>query len=119
MANRVKKRTLFYYQGDTFNHVRIEYLDEFQQPVDLTGFTARMDIKEAVGGAAVVALSIGNGLLIDAPATGIIQTNASPALMAPLVPGTTYYYDIQITDGGTVVETVLAGQFLVDSQITE
>ncbi len=38
-------------------------------------------------------------------------------MMSALVPGTTYYYDLQISDG-TVVETLLAGKFLIDAQVT-
>ena len=117
---RTKTRNLIYHEGDTFNDLKLTYLDEDLVVINLSTFTVAMKIKteDLVTTAVSIDSSGIGGIVVSAPTTGVIEFDATPLLMASLVPGTAYVYDIQITDG-TIVETLLKGDFKVDAEVTD
>ena len=117
---RTKKRNLVYHQGDTFNDIQLTYLDADNVVIDLTGFTVAMKVKTEDLVTTVVSIDSSGigGIAVSAPLSGIIDFEATPLQMTDLVPGTAYVYDIQITDG-TLVETLLKGNFRVDAEVTD
>jgi hypothetical protein len=117
---RTKKRNLIYHQGDTFNDIQLTYLDSDNVVINLTGFVVAMKIKTADLVTTVVTIDSDqlNGITVSAPLSGVIDFDATPAQMTALVPGTAYVYDIQITDG-TIIETLLKGNFRVDAEVTD
>lgn len=117
---RTKTRNLIYHQGDTFNDIQITYLDSSSVAIDLTGFTVSMKVKtsDLVTTAVYIDSAGQGGIVVTSPLTGVIDFAATPLQMSALVPGTSYVYDIQISDG-TTVETLLKGDFKVDAEVTD
>jgi hypothetical protein len=101
-------------QGDSFE-LQLEYQDEDAQPIDITGYSVLMEIKDKPGGKILCATcSIGDGIEVLDPATGIIGINISPQKTRKFnYPKASY--QIQGTDqlGGNV--TFLKGWFAVDA----
>jgi hypothetical protein len=91
-------------------------------PVDITDYTARMQFRAgsplAPNPPALDLSSADNGITLGG-ATGDIYVELAPATTRALVPGTVYYYDLELTDPtGTVVTRVVQGAAKVDAEVT-
>lgn len=118
---RVKTVTLYWHYGDTFDDLRVTWVDEDNLPINLTGYTATMKIKETPGGTAKLTLSSPTGgISIPTPANGQIVFGATPTQMTAgtLVAGISYLYDLQVASGSDK-KTLLRGSFIVDQEITD
>jgi hypothetical protein len=101
--------------GDTFQ-LSVTWKDPAGVAIDLTGYTAAMQVRDKPGGTVwasstgvAPALTITNGLTNgNLLITGTITASA-PSMGV---------YDLQVTSSGNVVDTILAGQFTVIEEVT-
>ena len=128
-ANRLKSgdyRTVTVLDADTieFNEVDAAsfraYVSgghlQYNTPVDLTGATARMTIKDKVGGRVLHALTTENGsIAIDA--TGHLITLDISAATTETFAWKSGVYDLEIVQG-VVVTALLAGKVSVSKEVT-
>lgn len=102
-------------QGTTWNR-QLVWNDADDNPVDLTGFTARMQIRRDVQATGIdLSLTTENGgITIDSPAGKVTMyaTAAQTALLAG-----TYYYDLEMVSGDDVTR-LLQGKFILDREVT-
>lgn len=103
-------------QGSDYQ-ATVTYTDDGGDPVNLTGYSAQMQVRKFAG-AAVPFLTLTNstGLAITA-GTGTIVISISAAALA-LVPAGAYTYDLEIIDGSQKVTKLLQGDFDVDAEVT-
>ena len=101
--------TVTRYRGDTVAD-RFTITDAAGAAVDITGFTVTMtiDCRERPDDVTTQLYEL-VGTLVT-PASGIVDFKPS-ALQADQEPGT-YYYDIQLIDGASDVETVCVGVYV-------
>jgi hypothetical protein len=100
------------YRGDTSAWTFVLWADfDKTDPVDLTGYTVKSEIRNAPGGSTIVPLD----LVVTAP--NIIEASLSTAA-SRLLPASGRW-DLQLTDATGVVMTVLAGPVKVVGDITD
>ena len=101
-------------QGDSF-HRQITWSDS-SGLVNLTGYTARMQIRSSYTSAtALISLTQASGLTLGGTA-GTIDINLTSGQTTGLAVGT-YVYDLEMTIGSEVT-TILEGTFVVTAQAT-
>lgn len=88
---------------------------KYYTPAPLAGFTARMTIKDRVGGTVLVALVSPTNIVIDDAAKTITVTIAATATAA-FATGR-YVYDLEMVNGA-VVTTILSGEIEVTPEVT-
>ena len=91
-------------EGATFD-ITFTYLDKDGVAIDVTGYSAKMDIKESVGGTLIDALTSVTSEIAVGTTDGIFQILLVPATTAA------YdfdwgVYDLEITTGGVTVRLV-------------
>lgn len=105
-------------QGATFTRT-VTWLDANSQPVDLTGYSARMQVRQRYVSTSTV-LS-----LTSTPAAGItlgttngqITIQVSATSTAAVAAGE-YRYDLELVSGSGVVTRLLMGSFTVRAEVT-
>ena len=92
---------------------------QFGTPVDLTGFKARMAIKNRVGGTVLYTLTTENGGIVIDAAAKLVTLNISAA-DTTLMTFTTGVYDLEMVSGATpaVVTALLSGRVTVTREVT-
>lgn len=101
-------------QGSTFRRVFTWEVDE--EPVDLTGWTARMEVRAKAESPSVV-LEVTPYVNPGPDETaGEIEFNLPADVLAD-VPAGRYVYDLELVDGPFVV-ALLAGPFIVRPEVT-
>lgn len=126
------------YQGQTWSYVYTKR-DDAGDPVDLTGYTARMTVKDAYNGISQAKFSTGadadGGTIALGGAAGTITLSmtatqagalASEISVASILltsldlskPSKTYLYDLELVSGAGVVTRELEGRFIVRREIT-
>jgi len=93
-------------------------------PYDLTGASLQMQAKSAPGSSAALTCSTANGSLIiqNPPTAGIVQISVPVGTMNELSAGSgqkTYYCDLLLMSGTTVLAFLGAWQWLVEQGITQ
>jgi hypothetical protein len=103
-------------QGDNFP-LQLTYKDPSGNPIDLTGFSVTLEVKDKPGGKILSATcTIGDGITIPAPTTGVININISSAKTSVFtLPRSAY--QIQVTDQYGSKITLLQGWFLVNAGV--
>ena len=112
-------------QGATFRKTLTMLASDGTTAIDLTGFTARMKIKDEVGGTLIKSLSSssGGGLTIGG-ASGqttngeidiLISASDTASFSAPL----DAVYDLEIESNTGVVDRVLQGKFIINPEVTD
>lgn len=86
-------------------------------PVDLTGFTAKMQVRKKAGDPVILELSTANSRITLGGIAGTIDLLVAANITDALVPGM-YKYDLEITTGAGVVTRFVEGLFEVVGQIT-
>ena len=86
-------------------------------PVDITGYTAKMQVRKKPGAPLVLEMSTQNGRITFTPLTGIINIVVQAADTALLVPGL-YRYDLDLTDQAGFVTRFIQGAFEIVETIT-
>lgn len=102
-------------QGDTHS-VLTRYVDSNGAAINLSGYSAKLQVKETYDGTALVTLTQLAGLAIDG-AAGTITITFTAAQTGALAVGI-YLYDLQITSPGGVVTTLIEGRFSILPQVT-
>ena len=89
----------------------------FNTPVDMTAMTARMSIKDKVGGTELLRLdTTNNGLVIDATECSI--TMRVDASVTELLTWKRGVYDIEVVDSLDTVHVLLSGKVTVTPEVT-
>lgn len=91
--------------------------DDAPVAVDLSSATIFMKIRPALGGAAVVSLSVGSGITKTDAAAGKITVLIDSEVMETITPGK-YLYDLVIVRSG-VSEIVAEGYMKIKSGVTD
>lgn len=113
-------------QGTTYNQTFIWRINS--NPVDLTGYTARMQVRtpnKRIGHLQtdyrnmplILTLTSQNGDIALNGATGRITVSIPPATTKNL-PGGTYEYDLEMVASPTNITRLLRGVFVVDPEVT-
>lgn len=103
-------------QGATFSR-QVEWQAPNGTPINLTGRTARMQVRPAVDSDEVlVSLTTENGRITLGGALGTIDLLIDAATTADL-PAGRHKYDLEVVFGATV-DRVLQGTFVVDPEVT-
>lgn len=102
-------------QGETFDRTVTWKIDDVA--VNITGYTARMQIRKTIRStSAVVSLTQASGLTLGGSA-GTIQIVISATATAALDAGR-YVYDLELVSAGGVVTRVIAGAFELTPEVT-
>jgi hypothetical protein len=112
-------------QGSTFTR-QIQYLDSTGNPVDLTDYSARMQIRQSHDSATtIVSLSTtvgddGSGLVLT-PASGTIDITISATSSSLLTFGGEAVFDLEIYSGSgasTYVKRLVEGKVKLSKEVT-
>jgi len=111
-------------QGATFRKT-ITLKESDGSLVNLNGYTARMKIKDEVGGTLIKSLtSAANGGLTIGGSAGnsangeidiLISASDTTSFSAP----TTAVYDIETLTSGGIVDRILQGKFIINPEVTD
>lgn len=102
------------YAGDTFNGVVIDILDISMLPINITGYTFRMQIKSGEKGRILKNLSINNGITILDNLIGKIKIDS---FIVPNFCGNAIY-DLEVVYPNGHVDTYIRGLFPIINDIT-
>jgi hypothetical protein len=104
-------------QGATFSRV-ITWKSSTGTPVDLTGYTAKMQVRVSYTSAsAVLTLSTAAGSIVLGGALGTITITGQASAMT--MDGNNYVYDLELTSGGGAVTRLIMGNFTVRAEVTQ
>jgi len=105
-------------QGSTYSTV-FTYTDSNGAAVNLTGFTARMQVRSvySVTGPAISLTTNGGGGIVLGGAAGTVTVTVSATVSASLVPKN-YVYDIELVSSGGVVTKLIRGKMKVLPEVT-
>lgn len=105
-------------QGATFQRV-VKYVDQYDNPIDLTDYTAALQIKLTYTDTAtpLVSLTDGNGLTID-PLNGLITIEIDFTDTENLPAPWEGVYDLLITHD-TLAQRILQGTVSITPRVTE
>ena len=112
------KHRLLIEQGATWSRT-VVWKDAAGLPIDLTGYSARMQIRSTrQGGTALVSLtsSPAGGITIT-PAEGKIVLRVEAAETTTLTPGTAFY-DLEVVSGAGEVTRLLEGGVTISPEVT-
>jgi hypothetical protein len=102
-------------QGSTFRRTLTYTLDEV--PVDLTGYSSRLQVREAYYSEdPVVSLVSGSGITIGGSA-GTIDILISASATSTFPTGT-HVYDLEIISPSNIVDRLVEGTFNVTPEVT-
>lgn len=107
-------------KGSTKN-IQLSYKDSNRDPYDLTGFTAKMQIRESyTSSTALITLSTETaGIEIPVPTNGKIYIEFLPADTASISNySRDYVYDLEITSG-SFVKRLIEGKVTIMPEVTQ
>lgn len=111
------KLKLTIYQGATFRR-RLRWMDAARQPIDLTGCTARMQIREEVDATAVLlGLTTENARIALGGAAGTIDLTIAATDTAALT-WPAGVWDLEIVHPGGAVTRLAQGSVVVSPEVT-
>ncbi len=103
-------------QGSVWSVVLV-YTDSNNTPVNLTGYTAAMQLRQNYNSTtADLTLTTANGGISIVGATGTITITATAVQTGALDPGF-YVYDLELTSGSNI-SRLIQGQLTVAEQVT-
>lgn len=104
-------------QGATFRRV-IQIQDNSRNPVDLSGYSARMQVREKASAAStLIEFTTANGRIEMNGAAGRMVLKLAASETDTLEPGV-YVYDLEIENGAGDVQRILEGRFVVTANVT-
>lgn len=116
MTTHPAKHNFYVYRGATFSE-QIEWKDESGTPVNLTGFTARMHMRETLEAAdPFLTLTTENGGVSLGGVAGTIQLLAS-ATQTTAITATSGVYDLELVSGANVTR-LLEGLVIISPEVT-
>ncbi len=103
-------------QGATYT-LALSYKDSAGVPINLTNYTAAMQLRKTVGSAtASLSLTSSSGIVITG-ATGLLSITITATQSRDLVPDI-YVYDLEITSAAGVVTRLIEGSAVVSAEVT-
>jgi hypothetical protein len=97
--------------------LQVDYDNNNGTPFNLTGYTARMQVRPKFGADnAVLTLSSVTGGIVITPLTGTLVLTATTVQTGD-IPGGFYVYDLEIDSGG-VVTRLMQGSVTIRDQVT-
>jgi hypothetical protein len=116
MTTHPAKHNFYVYRGATFSE-QIEWKDESGTPVNLTGFTARLHMRETLEAAdPFLTLTTENGGITLGGLAGTIQLLAS-ATQTTAISATSGVYDLELVSGANVTR-LLEGLVIISPEVT-
>lgn len=116
MTTHPAKHNFYVYRGATFSE-QIEWKDESGTPVNLTGFTARLHMRETLEAAdPFLTLTTENGGITLGGVAGTIQLLAS-ATQTTAITAISGVYDIELVSGANVTR-LLEGLVIISPEVT-
>jgi hypothetical protein len=104
------------HQGATFS-LGFAYLDPAGVPIDLTGWTARMQVRDRVGGKVLADLSTENGSITIDPLVGRLQVTIARTVTRQMPTGLAIY-DLFIVSPDDFAIKFLEGEVKVVGSVT-
>jgi len=105
-------------QGDTFSRI-LTYTNNAKVPHNLTGYTAKMQVRTSTDSDTVVLeLSTTNGYIVLGGTAGTITLTVPSGVMSVINSGL-YVYDLEIVSGAGVRTTIVNGNFNLKAQVTK
>ena len=102
-------------QGDTFT-IRVTYTNPNGTPINLTGFTAKMDVRDQPGGKILCAsIASGSGITITG-SQGLLDIEFSPAQTRKFTMPSAAY-QLKVTSSSGQQTTILRGYFSVSGAV--
>ena len=116
MTTHPAKHNFYVYRGATFSE-QIEWKDESGTPVNLTGFTARLHMRETLEAAdPFLTLTTENGGITLGGVAGTIELLAS-ATQTTAITATSGVYDLELVSGANVTR-LLEGLVIISPEVT-
>jgi hypothetical protein len=118
MTTHPAKHNFYVYRGATFVE-QIEWKDENGTAIDLTGFTARMHMRDAVDAATpFLTLTTENGGITLGGVAGTVDLLATAAVTSAIT-ATAGVYDLELIAGdGVTVTRLLEGLVTISPEVT-
>lgn len=111
--------TMQMWQGATWNYDLTWTTGDPATPVNLTGYSARMQVRTEVDATDTILdlTSLVGGAITLGGAAGTIALDLSATSTADVTPGT-HVYDLELVSGAGVVTRLLQGSFVVSAEVT-
>jgi hypothetical protein len=90
----------------------VTWTDSNGAAINLTGYTIQLAVSNQVSNANLLTLSIGSGVTVTTPSTGVAQFRITGAQTTALGVGT-YYYGIKATSSGGINYDWLDGNLTI------
>ena len=103
------------YQGATFNLSPVWKIGGIA--VNLTGYTADMQVRQFTDTAIITEMSTSNGRIVINGSAGQINITLDASQTGALTAGQ-YMYDLNVTDTSGNVYKILQGAFVVNASVT-
>lgn len=120
MAITIKQNvTIINYElrrGDTFDP-SLTYNDSTETPIDLTGYTAKLDIKDAIDGNIITQLTDVSGITLGGPVADNVKILILPAV-TELYTVASMVYDLELTDTLGVIKTLTEGKITLKLDVS-
>ena len=104
------------YKGTTFQLSPVWKVDNL--PVNLTGYTADMQVRQFTDSAITIELSTANGRAVINAGLGQVVLTLTAAETAALT-ANNYQYDLNLTSPDGYVYKILQGAFVVNNSVTQ
>jgi len=104
------------YKGTTFQLSPVWKVDNL--PVDLTGYSTKMQVRQFTDSSVLVELSTANGRAVISAGLGQIALTLTATETAALA-ANTYQYDLNLTSPSGYVYKILQGAFVVNDSVTQ
>ncbi len=104
-------------QGATFSRT-ITWTDSARNPYNITGYTARMHVRETANASSTITtLTTENSRITLGGTAGTVTLTISAADTANITAGL-YVYDLELVSGAGVVSRIIEGNFKVKAEVT-
>jgi len=106
-------------QGATFRREMV-WKDADGNPIDLTSYTAKMQIRKKAGAAdpAIATLTTADGTIVLGGIAGTIILNLSNSVTTAIT-DSAGVYDLELTSGSGFVTRLLEGTFTLSKEVTK
>ena len=104
------------YKGTTFQLSPVWKVDNL--PVNLTGYSAKMQVRQFTDSSVAVELSTDNGKIVINAGLGQINMTLTAAQTTALT-ANSYQYDLNLTSPDGYVYKILQGAFVVNESVTQ
>lgn len=94
------------------------YKDSTGAAINLTGYSAKMELRSAPGGTLGLQLSTVNGKIVLGGAAGTVACTFSDVDSSSLTLPE-YSYDVELTDGSTLITRLVQGTITVSPETTQ